>query len=587
MPAPTTGSMNGATNGHTNSTANGTANGTAEDVCAPLGPQEFPHESKQDGSFITTMNGAPVQRPAASQRIGNQLRATLLLQDINLLELIQHLTHERIPERLVHARGTNAFGYFEVTDDITEYTSAAFLNRVGKKTPLLTRFSTVAGERGSAETVRDTRGFAFKLRTEEGILDWLFLSTPVFPIRDGAKFPSFTHATKRNPKSGLPDHTMFWDYFNNNQEAIHFLMFLFSDRATPVDFQHADCFSINSYRFTKPDGKFWYVRIHVKTNQGVENFTAEEAQRVAGADPDHQTRSLFNELEGQGTPSWDVYAQIIEPEKAASYPINIFDATKTLPLQDFPLKRFGRIVLDRNVDNFFAESEQSAFSPTNLVPGWALSPDPILQTRALAYADTQRHRLGANFIQLPVNRPARSFNPLNRDGAAATANLGATPNYFPSSFFAYGAAPQYPAPDEEHWLGTVADFASGVRPADYDQAAVFWRRTLARQPGQQDRFVGNVAGHLAQAVQQVRAATYDMFTKVDADLGARIQTATEALVASSTTTTTTTTTTTQKVARKMSDLKIADLHAQKHAAAAGDHSHNFDLFAHKTWNLRH
>lgn len=197
------------------------------------------------------MNGAPVSQVVESQRIGSQLRGTMLLQDINLLEQIQHVTHERIPERVVHARGFNAIGCFKVTDDITEYTSAAFLNTVGKETQLIARFSTVAGERGSAETVRDTRGFAFKLQTEEGNLDWLFLSTPVFPIRDGAKFPSFTHATKRNPKSGLPDHTMFWDYFNNNQEGIHLLMFLFTDRATPRDFQHADCFSINTYRFTK------------------------------------------------------------------------------------------------------------------------------------------------------------------------------------------------------------------------------------------------------------------------------------------------------------------------------------------------
>ena len=202
------------------------------------------------------MNGAPVDNDhvVASQRIGNNLRGTMLLQDINLLEQIQHVTHERIPGRLVHARGFSARGVFKVTDDITQYTSAAFLNQVGKETELIARFSTVAGERGSAETVRDTRGFAFKLQTEEGNLDWLFLSTPVFPIRDGTKFPSFTHATKRNPQSGMPDHTMFWDYFTSNQEGVHLLMFLFTDRATPKDFQHADCFSINSYRFTKSVG---------------------------------------------------------------------------------------------------------------------------------------------------------------------------------------------------------------------------------------------------------------------------------------------------------------------------------------------
>ncbi|KAF3770458.1 catalase-domain-containing protein [Cryphonectria parasitica EP155] len=487
-------------------------------------------------SFSDTQNltGAPVQKPAASQRIGNQLRATTLLQDINLLELIQHLTHERIPERLVHARGTGAHGYFEVTDDITDLTSAAFLNRVGKRTPLFTRFSTVAGERASAETVRDTRGFAFKLRTEEGILDWLFLSTPVFPIRDGAKFPSFTHATKRNPKSGLPDHSMFWDYFTHNEEAIHFLMFLFSDRATPVNFQHADCFSINCYKFTKPDGKFVYVRIHVKTNQGVENFTVAEAATVAGEDPDFQTRSLFEDLNAGRTPSWDVYAQVIEPDAVARSPVDIFDATKTLPFKDFPLRKFGRIVLDRNPENNFAEVEQAAFSPTNIVPGWSLSPDPILQTRALAYADTQRYRLGTNFIQFPINRPAYSFTPLNRDGQGASGdNLGATPNYYPSSFFAYGAAAQYATSgvNEERFDGPVVDYESPLRPDDFAQATSFWRDVLAREKGQQDNFVGNVAAHLRSAVAAVRGDVYALFARVDEELGKRIARATEILVA--------------------------------------------------------
>ncbi|KAI1812514.1 catA, catalase [Poronia punctata] len=526
------------------------------------------------------MNGAPVRNVAASQRIGNQLRATLLLQDINLLELIQHLTHERIPERLVHARGVGAHGYFEVTDDISDVTSADFLQRVGEKTPLFARFSTVAGERGSAETVRDTRGFAFKLRTNEGILDWLFLSTPVFPIRDGAKFPSFTHATKRNPRTGLPDHNMFWDYFNNNQEAIHFLMFLFSDWATPEDFQHADCFSINTYRFTKSDGSFTYVKIHVKTNQGVLNQDRTKAQTVAGQDPDAHTRSLVQDLDAGNTPSWDVYAQIIDPAKAADYSVNIFDATKTLPFEDFPLRKFGRIVLDRNVDDSFAEIEQSAFSPTNLVPGWALTPDPILQTRALAYADTQRHRLGTNFIQLPINKPDHSFNPLMRDGAATFKGLGAIPNYFPASSFNYGVATQYAQPDEEHWVGTVVDFESQVVDADFRQATIFWEKTLAAEPGQQDNFVSNVATHLQSASKEVREGTYAMFTRVNADLGQRIQTATEAAVAGTTTTTTKSKT---AIATRFADMKLSDLHAKKQAPHKN--SHNFDLFAHKAWNL--
>ncbi|KAI0379465.1 heme-dependent catalase [Hypomontagnella monticulosa] len=552
----------------TGTTTNGTTNGVANksNGASQTAPQP-PITPKPQ--FLTTMNGAPVQFPAASQRIGANLRATLLLQDINLLEIIQHLTHERIPERLVHARGTSAFGWFEVTDAIDDVTSAAFLNQVGKRTPLFVRFSTVAGERGSAETVRDTRGFAFKMRTEEGILDWLFLSTPVFPIRDGAKFPSFTHATKRNPVSGLPDHTMFWDYFTNNQEAIHFLMFLFSDRATPVSFQNADCFSINTYRFTKPDGTFKYVKIHVKTSQGVKNFTFPEAVKTAGEDPDYHTRSLHEDLEAGNQPAWDVYAQIIDPEVAEHYQINIFDATKTLPFEDFPLRKFGKIYLDKNVRDFFSESEQSAFSPTNIVPGWALTPDPILQTRSLAYADTQRHRLGTNFIQFPINKPESSFTPLNRDGNAAINNLDGYPNYYPSSFQSYIQAPQYAQPDEELWNGTVVDFESTLDDkADFTQATIFWEKTLAGEPGQQDNFVSNVAVHLASVtVASVRQAVYDMFTKVNADLGMRIQKATEEEVA-------------KKTAPKppVKAMGAMNLGAKKAAFGKG---HNAGIFAHK------
>ncbi|KAI1770087.1 catA, catalase [Hypoxylon cercidicola] len=489
------------------------------------------------------MNGAPVQRPVADQRIGNQLAGTLLLQDINLLELIQHLTHERIPERLVHARGFNAYGHFKVTDDITMHTSAAFLCKVGKKTPLCARFSTVAGERGSAETVRDTRGFAFKLRTEEGILDWLFLSTPVFAIRDGAKFPSFTHATKQNPQSGLPDHTMFWDYFNSNQEGIHFLMFLFSDRATPKGFQYAECFSIHTYRFTTKDGKYKYVKIRVEPSQGVKNFNAEEAQAKAGQDPDYLTRS------------------------AKEYAIDIFDPTKTIPEDKFPFIKFGEIVLDKNVDNFFAESEQSAFSPTNLVPGWALTPDPILQTRCLAYADAQRYRLGTNFIQLPVNKPDKSHNPMVRDGAANFNNLDSTPNYYPSTVITPGEATQYAVPDTEMWNGRVEAQQSMVVDKDYEQARNLWQKVLTAD--EKTNFVSNVAGHLSVAAKTVHHATYDMFRKVDKDLAKRIEDEVNKVEMS-------------KLAKNVQGINIADSKAKKQSVH--NDFPNFNLIADKKMN---
>ncbi|KXJ94044.1 catalase-like domain-containing protein [Microdochium bolleyi] len=495
---------------------------------------------------MTMSNGAPLQDPHASLRVGNQLRATLLLQDINLMESIQHLTHERIPERLVHAKGVGAYGFFEVTDDITDICDAAFLNHVGKKTELFARFSTVAREKGSPETVRDTRGFAFKMYTEEGNLDWLFLSTPVFPIRDGAKFPSFTHATKRDPQSNLLDRRAFWDYFTQNQEGINFLMYYFSDRATPTDFQHADCFSINTYRMVKKDGTFSYVRIHARTSQGVRNFTAEQAERQLGADPEHQTRQMFEALEDGQVLSWDVYAQVVDPARADKYPVNIFDPTKVLPECDFPLRRFGRIVLDRNVDNFHAETDQSAFAVTNMVPGWALTPDPILQTRCLAYTTAQRYRLSANFNQLPVNRAKHCpfFTPTQRDGSFVIDSLGPTPNYYPSSFMPPPSSrhrqhrqKKDDAPSEwkpytiqEHWDGPLVNFESQVTDADFAQARVFWERELPAVDGRhaQDNFVTNVTRYMRHVKEkELRERVYDMFGRVNASLGRRIAHATE------------------------------------------------------------
>ncbi|KAK8096354.1 catalase-domain-containing protein [Apiospora kogelbergensis] len=483
---------------------------------------------------FNNIQGAPVQCPASTQRIGHQLRGTLLLQDINLLELIQHVTHERIPERWVDRSRFREFGLTMLLQT-GACQSAAFLSEVGKETKLFTRLSTVAGERGSAETVRDSRGFAFKLRTEEGILDWMFLSTPVFPIRDGAKFPSFTHATKRNPSSGLPDHDMFWDYFNHNQEGIHFLMFIFSDRATPIGYQHADCFSIHSYRFTKKDGTFTYVKVHVKAHDGVKNFDASAAQSMAGKDPDFHTRYLNQTLKrGQDNarsskPVWDVFAQLIDPAKVETCDIDIFDPTKTLPQGPYPLVKFGEIYLDSNAKDFFAESEQSAFSPTNIVPGWALSPDPILQTRVLAYADTQRYRLGTNFIQLPINKPENSYTPLNRDGGSNYENPGeGIPNYYPADSLEYPPAPQYAQPDEECWTGKVRNFQSEVVDADFVQARCFWEEVLAQEDGQQKNFVNNVAAHLAQVSNpKLRMDIYSMFSCVNKELGDWIKSCTE------------------------------------------------------------
>ncbi|KAM3072339.1 catalase A [Clarireedia jacksonii] len=491
-------------------------------------PGAFPPKGTD---YYTLPNGAPIQNPQASQRIGRQLRGILPVSDINLIDLISHITHERIPERLVHAKGASAYGEFEVTHDITDITSAAFLNKVGKKTPLFVRFSTVAGEKGSADSIRDSRGFAFKMYTEEGNLDWLFFSTPVFFIRDPAKFPSMTHAQKRDPQTNLKNPTMFWDFFNQNAEGYHTIMMLFSDRGTPVSYRYADIFSINTYKFTKPDGSFKYVKIHLKTNQGVQNLTQDESTTISGQDPDYFTKDLFDSISKGNYPSWTVYAQVIDPLEAENYKTNIFDATKTVSQKDYPLIPFGKITLNKNVQNFFTESEQSAFNPANIVPGWDITPDPILQIRMFAYGSTQRYRLGVNFNQYPTNRPFYTYNPTRRDGFANVANYGAQQNYV-------GAVNGPPivkaAQYEQHaaheeWIGTVTEYESQVTDKDFEQPREFWE-VLGKTKDQQKNLVYNVADNLSGAIQSVRKQTYAIFRRIDQKLGDWIEKETELIV---------------------------------------------------------
>ncbi|KAJ9253151.1 hypothetical protein DTO195F2_7212 [Paecilomyces variotii] len=495
-------------------------------ISSPPGAQPPPGEE-----YYTLANGCPIRAPQASERIGHQLRGPLLLQDINLVDIISHVTRERIPERLVHAKGAGAFGEFEVTHDISEITSAAFLNQVGKKTPLFARFSTVAGERGSADSVRDTRGFAFKLYTEEGNLDWVFFSTPVFPIRDPAKFPSFVHAQKRDPASNLKDPTLFWDYFNNNAEAYNALMYIFSDLGTPVSYRYADIYSINTYKFTKPDGSFKYIRLTLKTDQGVKTLTQDEATTITGKDPDYNTRDLYSAIEKGNFPTWTVYAQIIDPAEAENYPVNIFDATMTIPTEDFPLIPFGKITLNRNPINYFTEVEQAAFAPANVVPGWDISLDPILQIRLFAYGDTQRYRLGVNFPQLPTNRSFYAYNPTKRDGASNIMNYGSIPNYIPSTEAPpIVQAEQYEQPAfHEEFVGRATKFESHVTDNDFVQPRAFWH-SLAHEEGQQEHFVYNVAVQLYGAIREVRFTTYAIFHKIDARLGEWIEKETEEMV---------------------------------------------------------
>lgn len=417
---------------------------------------------------------------------------------------------------------------FEVTHDVTDLTSVDMLSEVGKKTKALVRFSTVGGEKGSADTARDPRGFAIKFFTEEGNWDWVYNNTPVFFLRDPTNFPVFIHTQKRNPQTNLKDATMFWDYLSNHHEAIHQVMHLFSDRGTPYSYRHMNGYSGHTHKWTKPDGSFVYTQVHLKTDQGNKTFTDAEAGRMASEDPDWATRDLFDAIQRGENPAWTVYVQVLTPAQAEKFGWNIFDLTKVWPQADVPLRPFGKLTLNRNPDNYFAEIEQAAFSPSHLVPGVEPSADPVLQGRLFSYPDTHRHRLGVNYQQIPANAPLRAHNPFQRDGAMSVAgNYGAEPAY-PSSYrpLAYMQTARA-VTAHESWVGkTVEGLFGDITPQDYEQAAGLWR-VLGRTNGQQENFVGNVSGHLSGAVKDTRERTYAMFAKVDSRLGKLIRDATE------------------------------------------------------------
>ncbi|MFC1814924.1 catalase, partial [Thermodesulfobacteriota bacterium] len=329
--------------------------------------------------MLTNNFGTPVGNDLNTVTAGP--KGPALMQDVHLLEKLAHFDRERISERVVHAKGAGAYGYFEVTSDVTQYTKAKFLSKVGKKTDLFIRFSTVGGEKGSADSERDPRGFAVKFYTEEGNYDMVGNNTPVFFIRDPLKFPDLIHTQKRNPATNLKDADMFWDFLSLTPESIHQVTILFSDRGTPKSYRHMNGYSSHTFKWYNQKGEYYWVQLHFKTEQGIQNFTGEEADRMKSIDPDCVTRDLYEAIARDEYPSWRLEVQIMTPEQAKEYRFDPFDITKVWPHADFPPIDVGRMVLNRNPENYFAEVEQSAFSPDNFVPGIGASPDKMLQGR--------------------------------------------------------------------------------------------------------------------------------------------------------------------------------------------------------------
>ena len=479
------------------------------------------------GPVYTTSNGRPITYPGTSQTVGNN--GPILLQDFHLIDLLAHFDRERIPERVVHAKGAGAFGEFEVTHDITDVCSADLFGDVGKKTNVAVRFSTVGGEKGSADTARDPRGMSIKFYTEEGNWDMVGNNTPVFFIRDGAKFPLFIHTQKRNPQNNLKDATMFWDFLSSNQESIHQVMYLFSDRGIPSSYRFQNTYSAHTFKFTTRDGKFKYVKLHFLSNQGCKDMTQQQATDIGATNPDFHTEDLFSAIDRGDYPSWTLKIQVLDPADAEKFRWNIFDVTKIWPHSEVPLREVGKLTLNRNPQNYFAEIEQIAFAPAHLVPGIEPTADPMLQARLFSYADSQRYRLGVNYQQLPVNAPLHPYAAFQRDGFAALSNYGNAPNYpSPLKPNTYKSVDVNEA--HEKWVGSSTHNLQPVTDEDYVQADWFWT-VLGKQEGQQDHLVSNVAGHLSAANKEVRERSYEMFDRVNGEVGGRIREETEKLAA--------------------------------------------------------
>lgn len=429
---------------------------------------------------LTTASGIPYVQHEDTQSVGS--RGPLLLQDFILHEKLAHFNRERIPERVVHAKGSAAYGTFTVNEDISRYTKAKLFNQVGKQTKVLLRFSTVGGEKGSADSERDPRGFAIKFYTEDGNWDLVGNNTPVFFIKDPKKFPDFIHTQKRDPYTNCKSASMLWDFWSLNPESLHQVMFLMSDRGTPYGFRHMNGFGSHTYSMLNAEGESVYVKFHFKTQQGIKNFSASQAREMKAEDPDFAQRDLLSSIDNGDFPKWTMKIQVMSLDQANSSSVNPFDLTKVWSQKEFPLIEVGVLELNENPQNYFAEVEQAAFAPSRIVDGIGFSPDKMLQGRILAYTDAQRYRLGANYEQIPVNRCPFMVNNYQRDGSMRVdGNSGKMPNYFPNSFDDIAPDAAYKRPAEALQSNTADWYDRNAEGENdhYTQPGIFYREVLS------------------------------------------------------------------------------------------------------------
>jgi len=487
----------------------------------------------------TRPSGQPVPSENTSVTAGQQ--GPVALNDIHLIEKLAHFNRERVPERTPHAKGHGAFGELHITEDVSAYTKAKVFQK-GTVTPMMGRFSTVAGEQGSPDTWRDVHGFALRFYTEEGNLDIVGNNTPVFFIRDGIKFPDFIHSQKRLGTNGLRDADMQWDFWTRNPESAHQVTYLMGDRGTPKSTRHQNGYGSHTFQWVNEEGEAFWVKYHFKSRQGVENFTDEEATTTAGQNPDCHREDLYNAIEEGNYPIWDVKVQIMPLDEAENYRFNPFDLTKVWSKKDYPLHDVGYFVLNRNPRNFFAQIEQVALDPSNIVPGVGLSPDKMLQARAFAYADQQRYRIGANYKQLPVNQPqnVNEVNTYEHEGSMQFLfNAPEDPVYSPnrhdkgtgvlddaavndrSQLETTTAAELYINP-ESHGSDLVrAPYVRHAEDDDFVQARDLYENVY--DDAAKERLVTNITNAMAGVSEETEERVYEYWTNVHPALGQRVR----------------------------------------------------------------
>ncbi len=479
---------------------------------------------KEKNKKLTTASGRPYFENEDSLTAGP--KGPVLLQDHYLHEKLAHFNRERIPERVVHAKGTGAFGKFRVTNDITKYTKARLFSKVGNECRVFVRFSTVGGEKGSADTERDPRGFAVKFYTDEGNWDLVGNNTPVFFLKDPKKFPDFIHTQKRDPKTNLKSPVMMWDYWSLNPESLHQVMILFSDRGTPNGYRHMNGYGSHTFSMINSKDERVWVKFHFKTQQGIKNFTGPEADEMKAKDLDYSQRDLVDAISKKDFPRWTLKIQVMNMEQAKKFRWNPFDLTKIWPHSEYPLIEAGVMELNEIPANYFADVEQSAFAPSNTIDGIGLSPDKMLQGRILAYPDAHRYRLGANYEQIPVNRPVVPVHNHQRDGFMnVSGNSGDSPNYYPNSFDDIGVDKSYKEPPLK-LDSDIADIYDRNENDDdhYTQPGLLFRKVMTDQERKNtiSNFVGAMSGITGPKRDEIISRQLNHFHKADKELAMKV-----------------------------------------------------------------